>query len=161
MVQGLIPRITCTFKLSSENAETRFVIASIVMRGWIMHDRKVVTIIFGCEVWHLFRNIWLCNWSFNFVFIFAFRSKNLLTSLNWIAPMVLHSPPICASYGRCRSKCCIRLKKAGGKIFSSLHSNTGATFSMFEMTAWDNSLAHSWRKKLLNFANTRQILSGR
>ena len=155
MVQGLVPRITCTSKLSSEDAETRFIIASIVTRGWIMHAGKIVTIVFGCEVWHLLQNIWLCNRSFNFTFIFAFCSKDLLTSLNWIAPTVLHKPPIRASYGRCRSKCCIGLKKAGGKIFSSLHSNTGATFSMSEMTARDYSLTQSRQKKLLNSANTR------
>ena len=37
-------------KLSSEDAETRFIIASIITRGWIMHAGKIVTIVFGCEV---------------------------------------------------------------------------------------------------------------
>ena len=37
IVQSLVPRITCTSKLSSDDAETQFIIASIVTRGWIMH----------------------------------------------------------------------------------------------------------------------------
>jgi len=50
IVQSLVHRITCTSKLPSENAEARFIIASIVMRGWIMHARKLLTIVFSCEV---------------------------------------------------------------------------------------------------------------
>jgi len=50
IVQSLVPRITCTFKLPSKNAEARFIIASIVTRGWIMHARKLLTIVFSCEV---------------------------------------------------------------------------------------------------------------
>ena len=37
-------------RLPSENAEVRFIFASIVTRGWIMHARKVVSIVFCCEV---------------------------------------------------------------------------------------------------------------
>ena len=45
-------------------------------RVWIMHARKVVSIVFCCEVWDLLQNVCLCNGSFNFTFIFAFCSKN-------------------------------------------------------------------------------------
>ena len=125
-----------------------------------MNAWKLRTIVFSCEVWHLLENICLCNGSFDFAFIFTFCTKNLLTSLDWIAPTIRHRPPSRASYGKCRSKCCIGLKKAGGKIFSSLHSNTGATFSMSEMTTRDNSLAHRWWKKFLNSASTRIYYQG-
>ena len=37
-------------RLPSENAEVRFIFASIVTRGWIMHARKVVNIVFCCKV---------------------------------------------------------------------------------------------------------------
>ena len=42
--------ITCTSELPSEKAEVRFIFASIVARGWIMHAGKVVTIVTCCEV---------------------------------------------------------------------------------------------------------------
>jgi len=50
IVQSLVPRIACTSKLPLENAEARFIIASIVMRGWIMHARKLLTLVFSCKV---------------------------------------------------------------------------------------------------------------
>ena len=160
MFQGLVGRTTCTSELPSKNAKARFISVGIVTRWWIMHTRKVVGIVFCCEVWHLLQNVCLCNGCFNFGFIFTFSSKNLLTSLNWIAPTALHRPPICASYGRCRIICCIGLKKPGGKIFSNLQSNTGAILFISATTVRDNSLAQSWRKKLLNSASTYQTCSG-
>jgi len=147
MFQGLVGRTTCTSELPSENAKARFIFAGIVTRGWIMHARKVVSIVFCCEVWHLLQNVCLCYGCFNFAFIFTFSSKNLLKSLNWIAPMALHRPPIRASYGRCKIKCYIGLKKPGEKIFSNLQSNTGVILSKSAITVRDNSLAQSWRKK--------------
>jgi len=50
IVQSLVPRITCTSKLPSENTEAGFIIASIVTRGWIMHAWKIITIVFGSEI---------------------------------------------------------------------------------------------------------------
>ena len=50
IVQSLVPRIACTSKLPLENAEARFIIASIVTRGWIMHARKLLTLVFSCKV---------------------------------------------------------------------------------------------------------------
>ena len=93
MIQGLDGRYTCTSELTSEKTEVRVIFPSIVMRRWVMHARKIVSIVFWCEVWHLLQNICLCGGSFNFTFIFAFSSKDLLTSLNWIAPTVLHGTP--------------------------------------------------------------------
>ena len=160
MFQFLLCRTTCTSKLSSKKAKARFNFAVIVTRRWIMHARKVVSIVFCCEVWHLLQNLCLYNGCFNFAFIFTFSSKNLLTSLNWIAPTALHRPPIRASYGRCRIICCIGLNKPGGKIFSNLQSNTSVILSIYATMVWDNSLAQSWQKKLLNSASTFQTCSG-
>ena len=50
IVQSLVPRIACTSKLPLENVEARFIIASIVTRGWIMHARKLLTLVFSCKV---------------------------------------------------------------------------------------------------------------
>jgi len=161
MFQFLLCRTTCTSKLSSKKAKAWFNFWVIITRGWIMHARKVVSIVICCEVWHLLQNVCLCNGCFNFAFIFTFSSKNLLTSLNWIAPTTLHRPPpIRASYGRCKIICYIGLKKPGGKIFSNLQSNTGTILSISATTVRDNSLAQSWRKKLLNSASTCQTFSG-
>ena len=161
MTQGLEGLTTCTSKLPSEKAEVRFIFAHIVARGWIMHAGKVVTIVTCCEVWHLLQNVCLCYGCFNFSFIFTFSLKNLLKSLNWIAPTALHRPPpIRASYGRCKIKCCIGLKKPGAKIFSNLQSNTCAILSMSATMVQDNSLAQSWRKKLLNSVSTIQTCLG-
>ena len=161
MIQGLDGRYTCTSELTSEKTEVRVIFPSIVTRRWVMYTRKIVSIVFWCEVWDLLQNVCLCDGSFNFTFVFAFSSKYLLTSLNWIAPTVLRGTPIRASYGRCKIICCIALKKPGGKIFSNLQSNTGAILSISWITVIDTSLAQSWRKKKLNSASTRHIWSGR
>ena len=160
MFQDLVGRITCTSELSSENVEVRFMFASIVTRGWIIHAMKVVRIVFCCEVLHLLQSVCLCNGSFNFAFIFTFYLKNLLTSLNWIALMALHRSPIRTSQGRCKIKCCIGFKKPGGKIFSNLQSNIDAILSISAITVRDNSLAESFQNKLLNFASTSHTCSG-
>ena len=161
MIQGLSGRYTCTSELTSEKTEVRVIFPSVVTRRWVVHAWKIISIVFWCEVWDLLQNVCLCDGSFNFTFVFAFSSKYLLTSLNWIAPTVLRGTPIRTSYGRCKIICCIGLKKSGGKIFSNLESNTGANFSICSTTVRDNSLAHSWRKKLLNSASTCQTWSGR
>ena len=103
MFQGLMGRTTCTSELPSKNAKARFISVGIVTRWWIMHTRKVVGIVFCCEVWHLLQNVCLCNGCFNFAFIFTFSSKNLLTSLNWIAPTALHRPPFVLHTGGAES----------------------------------------------------------
>ena len=155
--QGLRSRTTCTSKLPFEQAEVRFIFGFIVTSEWIVHAWKGFTIVFCCVVRDLIQNVCFCNGSF----YFAFDSKDFLLSLNQVAPMSLYRPPIRASYGRCKIICCIGLKKPGGKIFSNLQSNTEANFSICSTTARDNSLAHSWRKKLLNSASTCQTWSGR
>ena len=93
MIQGLGGRCTCASELPSEKVEVRFIFAYIVMRGQIMHAREVVTIVCCCEVRHLLQNVCLCNGSLDFAFISIFLSKNLQTSLDWIAPTALHGPP--------------------------------------------------------------------
>ena len=138
-----------------------FIFGFIVTSGWIVHAWKGFTIVFCCVVGDFIQNVCFCNGSFYFAFIFAFGSKDFLLSLNQVAPTSLNRPPIRASYGRCKIICCIGLKKPGGKIFSNLQSNTGANFSICSTTVRDNSLAHNWRKKLLNSASTCQTWSGR
>ena len=93
MIQGLDVSYTCTSELTSERTEVRVIFPSIVMRRWDMLTRKIVSIVFWCEVWDLLQNVCLCDGSFNFAFVFAFSSKDLLTSLNWIAPTVLRWTP--------------------------------------------------------------------
>ena len=51
--QGLGGRTTCGSEWTSEKAEVRLIVASIVTGRWIMHARKVVTIVCCCEVRHL------------------------------------------------------------------------------------------------------------
>ena len=68
-----------------------------------MHVRKVVSIVFCCEAWHLLQNVCLCNGCFNFAYIFTFSLKNLLKSLNWIAPTALHRPPFVPHMGGAKS----------------------------------------------------------
>ena len=161
MLQVLSCRNTCTSELPSKKAEVQFIFIGIVTRNWIMHARKGVNIIFCCEVCHLLSTVCLSNGSFNFAFVFTFRSKNFLLSLNCIAPTAMQGPPIRASYGRCKIMCCIGLKKLGGKIFSNLQSNTRAKSSIFSTSVQDNSLAQRMRKKLLNSASTSHRWSGR
>ena len=69
-------------------------------------------------VCRLLSNECLGHRCFNSTFIFTLSSKRLLHPLNWVAPSILNRPPILASVGRCKIKCCIGLKKPGGKIFS-------------------------------------------
>ena len=157
MFQGLVGHTTCTSKLPSENAKARFISVGIVTRWWIMHTRKVVGIVFCCEVWHLLQNVCLCNGCFNFAFIFTFSSKNLLTSLNWIAPTALHSPPFVLHTGGAESYAASDWRNRVKKIFSNLQSNTGVILSISATTVRDNSLAQSWRKKLLNFDSTCRL----
>ena len=59
-----------------------------------MHAMKEVRlVVFLCEGSHLLPNGFLCNRSLNFGLISTFCSNSLQTSLDWIAPMVLHGPP--------------------------------------------------------------------
>jgi hypothetical protein len=50
MCQGLGGRATCASELALKYAEVRFIVAIIVMRGWIMHAQQFVTIVSCCEV---------------------------------------------------------------------------------------------------------------
>ena len=161
MFQGLVGRTTCTSELPSENAKARFIFAGTVTRGWIMHARKVVSIVFCCEVWHLLQNVCLCNGCFNFAFIFTFSSKNLLTSLNWIAPMTLHMPsPFVLHTGGVESYAASDWRSRVEKSSPTYRATQAPFFSISATTVRDNSLAQSWRKKLLNSASTIQTCSG-
>ena len=76
-------RCTCASELPLEKAELRFIFASNVTRGWIMHARKEVRfVVFLCEGSHLLPNGFLCNESLNFSFISTFFAKGLQTSLD-------------------------------------------------------------------------------
>ena len=46
MIQGLDGRYTCTSDLPSEKTKVRVIFPSIVMRRWVMHARKIVSIVF-------------------------------------------------------------------------------------------------------------------
>src|SRR3954466_4282091 len=99
------------------------------------------------EVCRLLCDECLSHRCFNSTFSFTFFSKHLLHPLSWVAPTILHGPPNLASAGRCKIKCCIGLKKPGGKIFSNLQINSGTNSSISSSTLGDSSFAQRTRKK--------------
>ena len=50
IAQGLWGRCTCPPAWPFEKVEGRFIFVLVVMRGWIMHARKVLIIVCCCEV---------------------------------------------------------------------------------------------------------------
>jgi hypothetical protein len=50
MYQVLGGQTTCASELPSKYAEVQFIVAIIVMRGWIMHAQQFVTTLSCCEV---------------------------------------------------------------------------------------------------------------
>ena len=114
--QLLSGRCTCASELPLEKAELRFIFASIVTRGWIMHARKEVRfVVFLCEGSHLLPNGFLCNGSLNFGLISTFCSNSLQTSLDWIAPPGLHGPPHTCLIGEVHNQMLHRQEEAGWK----------------------------------------------
>src|SRR4051812_21409801 len=100
------------------------------------------------EVCRLLCDECLSHRCFNSMFIFTFFSKCLLHPLSWVAPTILHAPPPnLASVGRCKIKCCIGLKKPGGKIFSNLQINSSANSSISSSTPGGSSFAQRTQKK--------------
>ena len=112
------------------------------------------------EVCRLLSNECLGHRCFNSTFILTFCSKRLLHPLSCVAPTILHGPPNRSSVGRCKIKCCIGLKKLGGKIISNLQINSGANSSISSTRSGDSSLAQRTQKKLLSSASTSHPSSG-
>ena len=122
-------------------------VVSIVPRLRIMQMTIFGFVVCCHEVCRLLSDECLSHRCFNSMFIFTFLSKRLLHPLSWVAPMILHGPPNLASVGRCKIKCCIGLKKPGGKIFSNLQINSGANSSISSSMPGDSSFAQRTRKK--------------
>jgi len=69
-------------------------------------------------------------------------------------------PPILASYGKCRGRCSITLKKYGGKIISILHNILEIFLSMQSASFICKLDAHRSLKNWLNLVRTFQTFVG-
>ena len=118
-----------------------FWVASILPRLQIMQMTIFGFIVCCHEVCRLLSDECLGHRFFNSMYIFTFFSKHLLHHLSCVAPTILHGPPNLASVGRCKIKCCIGLKKPGGKIFSNLQITSGANSSISSSRPGDSYFA--------------------
>ena len=136
------------FPLNRLRLDPPFLGSSALYRGFGLCKWRFFGFVVCChEVCRLLSDECLRHRRFYSTFIFTFCSKRLLHPLSWVAPTILHGPPNRASVGRCKIKCCIGLKKLGGKIFSNLQINSGANCSISSRRPGDSSFAQRTRKK--------------